>query len=67
MQEKIKKYIVIRSPHIYKKSREQFETRTFKRLISFNASPQYFHLLQAYLTKFYPVGLAVKILSYQSS
>lgn len=29
----IKKYTVLRSPHINKKSREQFEMRTHKRLI----------------------------------
>ncbi|ACH94715.1 30S ribosomal protein S10 [Borrelia recurrentis] len=30
---KIKKYTVLRSPHVNKKSREQFEMRTHKRLI----------------------------------
>ena len=30
---KIEKYTVLRSPHIDKKSREQFESRTHKRLI----------------------------------
>ena len=30
---KINKYTVLRSPHVDKKSREQFETRTHKRLI----------------------------------
>ena len=30
---KLEKYTVLRSPHIDKKSREQFETRTHKRLI----------------------------------
>ena len=30
---KIKKYTVLRSPHVDKKSREQFEMRTHKRLI----------------------------------
>ena len=30
---KIEKFTVLRSPHIDKKSREQFETRTHKRLI----------------------------------
>ena len=30
---KIDRYTVLRSPHIDKKSREQFETRTHKRLI----------------------------------
>jgi len=29
----IKKYTVLRSPHVDKKSREQFEIRTYKRLI----------------------------------
>ena len=30
---RIERYTVLRSPHIDKKSREQFETRTHKRLI----------------------------------
>ena len=30
---RIERYTVLRSPHIDKKSREQFEIRTFKRLI----------------------------------
>ena len=30
---KINRYTVLRSPHVNKKSREQFEVRTFKRLL----------------------------------
>ena len=30
---KIEKYTVLRSPHVNKKSREQFETRTHKRVL----------------------------------
>ena len=30
---KINRYTVLRSPHVNKKSREQFEMRTFKRLL----------------------------------
>lgn len=30
---KIEKYTVLRSPHVDKKSRDQFEIRTFKRLV----------------------------------
>jgi small subunit ribosomal protein S10 len=38
---KINKYTVLRSPHVDKKSREQFEIRTHKRLIDiFDATPQ---------------------------
>jgi len=38
---KINKYTVLRSPHVDKKSREQFEIRTHKRLIDiFEATPQ---------------------------
>ena len=33
LQTKIERFTVLRSPHIDKKSREQFETRTHKRLI----------------------------------
>jgi len=37
---KIQKYTVLRSPHVNKKSREQFEMRTHKRLIDiYDPSP----------------------------
>ena len=38
---KIQKYTVLRGPHVDKTSREQFESRTHKRLIDmYNLSPQ---------------------------
>ena len=38
---KINRYTVLRSPHVNKKSREQFEIRSFKRLLEiFDPSPQ---------------------------
>jgi small subunit ribosomal protein S10 len=38
---KINKYTVLRSPHVDKKSREQFEIRTHKRLIDiYDPTPQ---------------------------
>ena len=38
---RINKYTVLRSPHVDKKSREQFEIRTHKRLIDiYDATPQ---------------------------
>jgi small subunit ribosomal protein S10 len=37
---KINKYCVLRSPHVDKKSREHFETRTHKRLIDILEPPQ---------------------------
>lgn len=38
---KINKYTILRSPHVDKKSREQFEIRTHKRLIDiFEATPE---------------------------
>jgi len=38
---KINRYTVLRSPHVNKKSREQFEVRTFKRLLEISeSSPQ---------------------------
>ena len=33
LPKKTKKYLVLRSPHIYKKAREQFEIRTFQRVV----------------------------------
>lgn len=35
---KINRYTVLRSPHVNKKSREQFEVRTFKRLLEISES-----------------------------
>ena len=35
---KINRYVVLRSPHVNKKSREQFEIRTFKRLLEISGS-----------------------------
>ena len=41
LQTKINKFTVLRSPHVDKKSREQFEMRTHKRLIDIvNPTPQ---------------------------
>lgn len=37
---KIKKYTVNRSPHVHKKSREQFEIRSYCLLIIIESSPQ---------------------------
>lgn len=38
---KTEKFTVLRSPHVYKKAREQFESRTHKRLIDIlEATPQ---------------------------
>lgn len=34
LPKKIKKFSLIRSPHVHKKSREQFESITYKRLIN---------------------------------
>ncbi len=37
---KIQKFTVLRSPHVDKKSREQFEIRTYKRLVDIYDSTQ---------------------------
>ncbi len=42
----VKKYTVLRSPHVNKKSREQFEIRVHKRLLNIvNPSPQVIDIL----------------------
>ena len=41
---RIERYTVLRSPHIDKKSREQFESRTHKRLIDIIEPVSYTHL-----------------------
>ena len=41
---RIERYTVLKGPHIDKKSREQFETRTHKRLIDIIEPVSYTHL-----------------------
>jgi small subunit ribosomal protein S10 len=56
---KISKYCVLRSPHIDKKSREQFEMRTHKRLIDIlNPTPQ---TVDALMKLELPAGVDVEI------
>ena len=55
----IKKYTVLRSPHVDKKSREQFEIRTHKRLIDiFEPTPQ---TVDALMKLDLPAGVDVEI------
>ena len=55
----INKYCVLRSPHKDKKSREQFEMRTHKRLIDiFEANPRTVEALNRLVV---PAGVFVKI------
>jgi len=56
---RIERYTVLRSPHIDKKSREQFEIRTHKRLIDiFEANPRTVEALNRLVV---PAGVFVKI------
>ena len=56
---RIERYTVLRSPHIDKKSREQFEMRTHKRLIViFDANPRTIESLNRLVV---PAGVFVKI------
>ena len=56
---KIQKYTVIRSPHINKTSREQFESRTHKRLIDIlDAAPQ---TVDSLMKLDLPAGVEVEI------
>lgn len=55
----IRKYTVLRSPHVNKKSREQFETRTHKRLIGItNISSS---VMDALMKLELPAGVDVEI------
>ena len=55
----INKYTVLRSPHVDKKSREQFEIRTHKRLIDiFEPTPQ---TVDALMKLDLPAGVDVEI------
>ena len=56
---KIQKYTVLRSPHVNKASREQFESRTHKRLIDIlDATPQ---TVDALMKLELPAGVDVEI------
>ena len=55
----ISKYCVLRSPHVDKKSREQFETRIHKRLIDiYESTPQ---TVDALMKLDLPAGVDVEI------
>ena len=56
---KINKYCVLRSPHVDKKSREQFEIRTHKRLIDSLEPSQ--HAIDALMRLDLPAGVDVEI------
>ena len=56
---RIERFTVLRSPHIDKKSREQFEMRTHKRVIDiFEATPRTIDALNRLVV---PAGVFVKI------
>src|SRR6056297_2148150 len=56
---RIERYTVLRSPHINKKSREQFELRTHRRLIDiFEANARTVEILNRLVV---PAGVFVKI------
>ena len=56
---KINKYCVLRSPHVDKKSREQFEIRTHKRLMDILEPSQ--HTVDALMRLDLPAGVDVEI------
>ncbi len=56
---KINKYCVLRSPHVDKKSREQFEIRTHKRLIDINDPSQ--KTVDALMKLNLPAGVDIEI------
>ena len=56
---KIERWTVLRSPHVDKKSREQFELRTHKRLLDINDSRP--HTMDALTKLDLPAGVDVEI------
>ena len=59
---KINKFCVLRSPHVDKKSREQFEIRTHKRLMDILEPTQ--HTVDALMRLDLPAGVDVEIKLY---
>ncbi len=58
---KIERYCVLRSPHVNKKSREQFEIRTHKRLIDIIDPNE--NTIEALMKLELPAGISVDIKS----
>ena len=69
LPKKIKKYVFLKSPHIYKKSMEYFEARESKRLISclvfFKDDLTFFNRLKLISWSFWGVSLKIKKLNKQ--
>jgi small subunit ribosomal protein S10 len=71
LPKKIKKYTVIRSPHVYSLSREQFETITHRRLIvlknektsilNLNSRLKLHDFYRRALYRHLPIGISIKI------
>jgi len=59
---RIRKYTVLRSPHVNKKSREQFESRTHKRLIDILEPTS--QTVEALMKLDLPAGVDVEIKTY---
>jgi ribosomal protein S10 len=59
---KIQKFTLLSSPHVNKKSREQFEIKTYKRLLVINVKNKdvIFPLINQFYLKL-PQGLSIKI------
>ncbi|MBI5367823.1 MAG: 30S ribosomal protein S10 [Planctomycetes bacterium] len=55
---KIERYTVLRSPHTDKKSREQFEIRTHKRIVDVEATPK---IADALKNVNMPAGVEIRI------
>ena len=60
-----KRFTVLRSPHVYKKSREQFEMATHKRLLVLkDTSPSVIQYFLEYLKKNIPIGVGIQLVEY---
>ena len=61
---KNQRYTVLKSPHVYKKSREQFEMKIYSRLLGFIVKPNEESSFEDYLLDIrrnFPVGVSLKI------
>lgn len=61
---KIERYTVLRSPHVDKKSREQFEIRTHKRLIYISETSQ--KTVEALTQLAMPAGVEIRVVARRS-
>lgn len=64
LKPKIKKITIIKSPHIYKKSREQIQLKTYKIIFQLKSSQLNLNIFTKYIKKLQLTTIGIKIIKY---